>query len=43
MNSLIEKLSSREFPKYGYFWIEDDRVTVQAYEDDIILFPGSLK
>jgi hypothetical protein len=38
---LIEKLSSDEFKKYGFWWPNEDGVTVQAYADDIFLFANS--
>jgi hypothetical protein len=41
IDPLIEKLSSDDFKKYGYWWSNDDGVTPQAYADDILLFANS--
>jgi hypothetical protein len=41
IDPLIEKLSSDEFKKYGFWWSEEDGVTAQAYADDILLFSDS--
>jgi hypothetical protein len=41
IDPLIEKLSSDEFKKYGFWWSEEDGVTVQAYADDILLIANT--
>jgi hypothetical protein len=41
IDPLIEKLSSDEFKKYGFWWSKEYGVTAQAYADDILLFSNS--
>jgi hypothetical protein len=41
IDPLIEKLSSDEFKKFGYWWSEEDGVTAKVYADDILLFANS--
>jgi hypothetical protein len=37
----MEKCSSDEFKKNGFWWSEEGGVTVHAYMDDILLFANS--
>jgi hypothetical protein len=43
IDPLIERLSSSEFKECDFYWgpNNEDRVTAQAYADDILLFANS--